>query len=71
MRDMDWRTFAVEMTQALAWPVVVAVGLLVFRSQVSEFLARVTKVVTPVASVDAEMAGSTREGRAVDRRCSA
>lgn len=41
---MDWMTFVVEMTKALAWPISVAIGIYHFKGEVAKLLPRLKKL---------------------------
>jgi hypothetical protein len=41
---MDWLTFSVEMTNALSWPLVTLIVLLLFKPQLLEMIALIRKV---------------------------
>lgn len=41
---MDWKTFFVEMTKALAWPTAIAFGIFYFKGEISKLLPRLKRV---------------------------
>jgi hypothetical protein len=41
---MDWMTFIVEMTKALAWPVAGVLGIFYFKGEVAKLLPRLKKL---------------------------
>jgi hypothetical protein len=52
---VDWATLVLNFLAGIAWPVVVLIVALVFKSQLAELLGRVTKLTTPLGSLDAEV----------------
>jgi hypothetical protein len=51
---MDWRTFILGMTKALAWPLALVILLLVVRHRLSDLLSRLLELTFPGGSVKFE-----------------
>lgn len=60
---MDWLTFISDMVAALAWPAAAVVIVVIFRTQMAALISRVTKVTTPIGSIDAEAREAKRDAQ--------
>ena len=63
---MDWLTFSVEITKALAWPLVALVALVAFRTELGALLQRVRKGKVGFAEFEFEETVASLRGRLGD-----